>query len=240
MTSPGTDPADRPDEDLRERLHRADPLAGRDPRLDPSSLEVLMSELTRPAPDSAASPGAAAAGDGTDHGGDGTDHGASGPDAPRRRPAWAVPATAAAAAAAVAVAVSLSGVLAGDPAPTPPVAQRPGLTVSVPVTDPVSSMCIQLSPELLAPAQYAFDGVVTALDGGTATLTPSRWYAGERAGTVAVTVPPEVQTALVGAPSFELGKRYLVAGGDGQVGLCGMSDAYSPELEALYRAAFSG
>ena len=81
--------------------------------------------------------------------------------------------------------------------------------------------------------------LVTSVDGGTATLTPSHWFKGARAGTVEVDVPPEVQTALVGAPQFELGKRYLVAGGDGQVGLCGMSGEYSPELEALYRSAFA-
>ncbi|WP_392543446.1 hypothetical protein [Oryzobacter telluris] len=222
MTPEGSTPADRadgPDADLRDRLQRADPLAGRDPRLDPSSLEVLVSELTRSPLDPATQE--------------------LGITPPPRRPRWLVPAVAGAAAAAVA-AVALSGVLAGDPAPKAPVAQRPGLTLAVQGGDPATSMCMALSPELLAPAQYAFDGVVTSVVGDTATLTPSHWYAGERAGTVAVTVPPEVDTALVGAPRFELGKRYLVSGGDGQVGVCGASDAYSPELEAIYRSAFPG
>lgn len=221
MTTPSsTDPADRSEDDLRERLRRTDPLAGRDPRLDPTSLEVLMSEITRAHLDPATQ-----------------ELGITPP--PDRRRRWLLPLAGAAAAVAVA-AVALSGVLGDDSAPRPPVAQRPGLALTVPVTDPATSMCMVLSPELLAPAQYAFDGTVTALDGSTATLTPSRWYAGERPGTVTVAVPPDVDTALVGAPRFELGKRYLVSGSDGQVGVCGATDAYSPALEQVYRAAFPG
>ena len=217
MTPMGTDHTAEADRELRERLRRSDPLATRAARLDPTSLEAVMSELTRTPVDPASQ-----------------DLGITPPPSRRR---WLVPALAGAAAAA-AVAVAVSGVLGGTPTPAPEAA-KPALTLSLPNSDPATAMCMALSPELLAPAQVAFDGVVTSVDGGTATLTPSHWFKGARAGTVEVDVPPEVQTALVGAPQFELGKRYLVAGGDGQVGLCGMSGEYSPELEALYRSAFA-
>lgn len=219
MTTPGTDPSAEADDALRDRLRLADPLSGRDDRLDPASLEAVVSELTRTPIDPPSQE--------------------LGITPERRRRRWLWPAVGGLAAASVA-AVALSGVLGGDPAPAPaPSGQRPGLVLAVPAGDPTMSMCMQLSPELLAPAQFAVDGVVTSVDGDTATLTPSRWYRGERPGTVEVTVPPEVQTALVGAPRFEEGGRYLLAGGDGQLGLCGMSDAWSPELEALYLTAFT-
>lgn len=224
MTTPSsTDPVGRSEDDLRERLRRTDPLAGRDPRLDPTSLEVLMSEITRAHLDPATQ-----------------DLGITPPDRPKRRPRWLLPAVAGAAAAAVA-AVALSGVLAGGP-PTEAPGRVPDLAVTliVPDVDPVMSMCMQLSPELLAPQQVAVDGVVTAVDGTTATLEPSRWYRGDRALTLRVEVPPQVDTALVGAPRLEVGRRYLLAGSDGQLALCGASGDWSPELEAVYRQAFPG
>lgn len=225
MTTPSsTDPADRSEDDLRERLRRTDPLTGRDPRLDPTSLEVLMSEITRAHLDPATQELGITPEPGTT----------------RRRPRWLLPVVAGAAAAAVA-AVALSGVLAGGP-PTGAPGRVPELavTLTVPDVDPVMSMCMQLSPELLAPQQVAVDGVVTAVDGSTATLDPSRWYRGERALTLRVEVPPQVDTALVGAPRLEVGRRYLLAGSNGQLALCGASGEWSPELEAVYRSAFPG
>lgn len=220
MTTPTNDPVTEDDDLLLGRLRLADPLSGRDPRLDPASLEAVVSELTRTPLDPASQE--------------------LGITPEKRGRRWLVPALAGAAAASVAaLALSgvLGGVLGGDPAPTTPA--QPGLVLAVRASDPTMSMCMQLSPELLAPSQFAFDGVVTSREGSTAVLTPSRWYRGERPGTVEVTVPPEVDTALVGAPRFEQGKRYLVAGGDGFLAVCGASDAWSPELEAVYRAAFA-
>lgn len=226
-TAPEDRDGDRSDDDLRALLRRADPLADRDPRLDPASLEVLMSELTdttRPA----------------EH--DRHDVDGVGPVGRRRR-RWVVPAIGAAAAAAV-LAFTVPALLpagSDDPvvSPTRP-AVATGLVLTVPSTDPLTASCMALSPELLAPAQVAFDGTVASVDGTTAVLTPTRWYRGERAGAVEVTVPREVDVALVGAPRFEVGGRYLVAGGEGQVALCGATGAWSPELEAVYRAAFPG
>ena len=73
---------------------------------------------------------------------------------------------------------------------------------------------------------------------GLAVLTPTRWYAGEQAATVVVTVPPQVDTALIAAPQFAVGKRYLVSGSDGRLGVCGASGEWSPGFEAVYRSAF--
>ncbi len=219
MTPPTTHRAPEPDQDLRERLRRSDPLATRAGRVDPTSLQVLVSEVTRTRVQPAQRVRPAT-----------------------RRPRRLAPAVAGAAvvvAVAVGVAVALSGVLDSDP-PTPEAAGQE-LALTVPVSDiATTSTCVKLSPEVLAPAQVAFDGVVTEADVGLAVLTPTRWYAGEQAATVVVTVPPQVDTALVGAPQFAVGKRYLVSGSDGRLAVCGASGEWSSELESLYRSAFPG
>ncbi len=46
-------------------------------------------------------------------------------------------------------------------------------------------------------------------------------------------------TALIGAPQFETGDRYLVAGtADGDVMVCGFSGPYDDRLAKLYAEAF--
>ncbi len=48
------------------------------------------------------------------------------------------------------------------------------------------------------------------------------------------------QPALIEGVEFTVGGRYLVTATDGVVGGCGLSGAYSPELESLFVAAFPG
>jgi len=223
MTSTTTDPSTEPDHDLRERLRLADPLASRTGRLDPRSLELLVSELTR-APVETAAPVTTRKRKGN------RDTGRS-----RRRLVPAVAGVAAAVALVVAALV-LPGLLGSDP--RAPEGDPSELALALPVAGPSAAACLPLSPEVLAPATVALDGVVTEADVGIATLKPTRWYAGGGKATVVVTTPPQVDIALVGAPRFEVGKRYLLAGGNGQLTLCGASAAWSPELEAVYGAAF--
>ena len=223
MTSTTTDPAAEPDRDLRERLRLADPLSTRTGRLDPRSLELLVSELTR-TPVEAVAPA--------------TTRKRSGSRTAGRSRRRFVPAVAgvAAAAALVVAALVLPGMLGSDPPAPEDVPSE--LALTLPVADPSAAACLRLSPAVLAPATVALDGVVTEADVGIATLRPTRWYAGGGKATVVVTTPPQVDIARVGAPLFEVGKRYLLAGGNGQLTLCGASAAWSPELEAVYGAAF--
>lgn len=101
--------------------------------------------------------------------------------------------------------------------------------------------CLPPSPKPLAGADIAFDGTVIELQGGQATLTPSRWYAGEPTDQVTVQAPSADLQALLAAVDFEEGGRYLVAAGDdGRVMLCGFSAAYSPKLAGIYDQAFGG
>lgn len=101
--------------------------------------------------------------------------------------------------------------------------------------------CMSPSPRALRGADHAFDGVVTRLSDGTATLDTSHWYVGDPTRTVTVRAPSADMQALLAAVRFEKGERYLVAASDdGRVMLCGFSAAYSERLARLYLAAFEG
>lgn len=104
-----------------------------------------------------------------------------------------------------------------------------------------SGRCMVPNADVLAGAASAVDAEVTAVDGGTATLTPTTWYAGEETDQVEVAAGSADLEALIGAPRFEEGQRYLVAANDsGEVMVCGFSGPYDDELAALYAEAFGG
>lgn len=153
---------------------------------------------------------------------------------PPRSPAarrWTIVAAAAAVVAAVGVAVSVSG--GGDDAPST-------LALSSPAED-VMAMCMEVTPEGLRDAsEVAFEGTVVELDGRVATLSVDRWFAGEEVDEVVVTGADENETALLGGVVLEDGGRYLISAGDGEVRSCGLSGEATPELEAIYEAAFPG
>lgn len=150
----------------------------------------------------------------------------------RRWPALAAAAVVVAV-AAVGGAVALSGV--DDPAPAAP------LALTVAAEDPMA-MCIEVTADTLRDSgiEQAFKGTVTSIDGDVATLAVDEWFVGGDAETVTVTGPPEGDTALLGGVALEDGGEYLVSASGGAVRSCGQSGEASPELEALFTAAFGG
>ncbi|WP_205473830.1 hypothetical protein [Nocardioides sp. SYSU D00038] len=98
--------------------------------------------------------------------------------------------------------------------------------------------CAVPTPEFLAAQPFAFEGTVTAVEGGTITLEVEEVFAGAATDTVAVEAPPQaIQDQLIGV-DFQVGETYLVSAADGQVSACGFSGAASPELDRLYDQAF--
>jgi hypothetical protein len=94
--------------------------------------------------------------------------------------------------------------------------------------------------EALATQTTAFEGTVTSLQEGTATLEVDRWLAGGESEQVTVAAPDDDLRALLSAVEFEVGKTYLVSAHErGQVTLCGFTAEKSPELEAMYTEAFA-
>ena len=103
----------------------------------------------------------------------------------------------------------------------------------------VAAKCAMPSAETLATFDIAFAGTVTAIDGGTATLSVDHWYAGDGPSTVTVEAPSEDLQDLLMAVDFEEGKTYLVSATDTRVTLCGFTAEQTPELQAMYAEAFA-
>lgn len=150
------------------------------------------------------------------------------PAAPRRRFALM---TAAAASVAVVGVIAFTG--GSDP---DPVASTP-LVLGIGESDAMAS-CLAITPELLAPVPLAFEGTVTSVDGEAVTLTVDRWFKGGEATQVQLTAPDGLQ-ALIGGIDFEVGTRYLVSAFDGVVNYCGFTGEATPELTAIFEAAFT-
>lgn len=104
----------------------------------------------------------------------------------------------------------------------------------------LAGKCAMPSADRLATFDTAFEGTVTALADGTATLTVDQWYAGgDGADSVTVTTPGGDLTELLTAVEFQEGRTYLVSATDGRVSLCGFSAEKTDELDGLYKSAFA-
>lgn len=127
-----------------------------------------------------------------------------------------------------------------------PSSEDDSATGSTPVTTELTvdgaasdGRCMVPTAEALASQTTAFEGTVTSLQAGTATLAVDRWYTGGGSESVTVAAPDEDLRALLAAVEFEMGKTYLVSAHErGQVTLCGFTAEKTPELEAMYAEAF--
>lgn len=213
-------PVAEDDADLRSRLRGADP-AARLPDLDAGGVAERL---------------ALAAVDGTEARAGGT-HG-------RSRLTWLV-----AAAAAVVVAGTSAAVLTGGDDEPPAVAPASPDAGAEPSAGPVvpeltlptgaAGRCMVPDARGLASAAFAAEGEVTQVEDGEVRLDVLTTFAGEDAEEVRVAQSSADLTALIGAPRFEEGERYLVAGTDeGEVMVCGFSGPWTPRLARLYDRAF--
>jgi hypothetical protein len=147
---------------------------------------------------------------------------------------------------AVALAVVLSGCGSEDePAATadPTASDSPSASGSA---EPVvliadgsnAGKCAMPSADVLSRFDTAFEGTVTSVDGGAATLEVEQGYACGAAATVTVQARSTARAALLLAVDFQEGQTYLVSADGDRVTLCGFTAETTPELEALYTEAF--
>lgn len=112
-------------------------------------------------------------------------------------------------------------------------------TLQLSTTDPLTTMCLEITPEVVAAADLAFRAEVTGIDGGIVSLRVTERFTGEVGDVVQVEQGDD--EPIDGAPLvFVDGATYLVATEGTTIGSCGESGVVSPELEAIYDAAFPG
>ncbi len=123
-----------------------------------------------------------------------------------------------------------------------PVTSGGGSVTSLEATPPGEGVrCAVPSVEFLRAQDTAFEGTVTEVGDGTATLDVDRWYVGDdETDQVRVSTPSREIVDLLLAVDFQQGDTYLVSATDGQVSLCGLSAAKDDLLSDLYDEAYAG
>lgn len=221
------------DDELRQRLRAQDPAASLPPA-DPSRVarqleDVMDADLTT---------------EDREHHPDHPDHEDRSTGTRDRSPLTWLVGAAAVLIAGVGVAVLLNDEpdSASPPSASPsaPAADPEPIVTRLEAPTPSAAKCMVPDVAVVAQAEVAFAGTVDQVSGEVITLAPDRFYAGAATDVVEVRSSPELLQALVGAVDFQQGERYLVSASDGAVRVCGLSGPFTPDLEALYVAAFPG
>lgn len=98
--------------------------------------------------------------------------------------------------------------------------------------------CMPPNVENLQAQDTAFEGTVTALDDGQATLEVTTVYAGSPGDTATVAVPSQDLTDLILAVDLRQGETYLISSLEGEISVCGLSGPKDAPLEGLYQEAY--
>ena len=98
----------------------------------------------------------------------------------------------------------------------------------------------QYGPETLGNRSIAFDGTVTAITADDVTFAVNHSYRGIGGPTVTLAAPGMTGDGVTsaGGPSFEIGRRYLVAGEGRFAWACGFSQPYDTDVAAEWARAF--
>jgi hypothetical protein len=201
----------QPDDPVRARLTAHDPLK-RQPHLHPAEPPAHLLEQIMNTPTII------------------TDESTSAPPtAPSRHRArrWIFGGAGLGTAAAVAGILAVTG---GNPA-TPTAVQ-----LGIGAEDLMAS-CMPVSADVLDDMPIAFAATAVSVEGEIVTLDVTQWFVGGDSDQVILTATAGME-ALIGGIEFEPGGTYLVSATDGVVNFCGYTGAATPELQAVYDAAF--
>ncbi|WP_250034852.1 hypothetical protein [Paractinoplanes maris] len=197
------------DDDLRTRLHRADPAADVPPTAPDRVSRLLEKTMTTTTA------------------------------APRRttalRPTRLI--TLAAAAVVLIAALGTWFVLRPDNTPGAPVAAPTVTEITAPGI--AAKCAEPTADRLTEAADLAFAGTVTTIDGRIVTLEVTNVFRGAPTDVVRVAQTGDISETMMGSGKFEVGRDYLVASSEGSMLTCGYSgEASSPGLAGLYDTAF--
>lgn len=106
-----------------------------------------------------------------------------------------------------------------------------------------SASCVEpYSKTAITRRTFAFDGIVSAINGEQVTFTVGKAYRGAAGGTITLDAPGMTGTAITsaGGPNLAVGERYLVAGDDHFVWPCGYTQPYDAAVAAEWAALLGG
>ncbi len=104
----------------------------------------------------------------------------------------------------------------------------------------IAAKCREPSAAMLEDsADFAFAGTVTSVYRDLVTLKVTQVYRGGPAVAVEVAQTGDISETMLGSGKFEIGQDYLVSSSEGSMLICGYSgEADSPGLRELFDAAF--
>lgn len=114
----------------------------------------------------------------------------------------------------------------------------PIVELSVPAAP--AGRCMVPSVESLQVQDFAFEGVVSEIVDGVATVDVLQTYEGDDAETVRIAVPDPDLRDLVLAVDLEVQGSYLISSLEGEVSVCGLSGPKDGPLTELYEQAYRG
>ena len=144
-------------------------------------------------------------------------------------------------AALAAAAAVTAGVLVWGGDDAAPAGDEPTtLTLAMPPSGQFAS-CVPFEVQFLADMSPAFAGTAVEVGEEHVVLDVDRWYAGGDADRVRLEAPGGAAAEALGyGVDFEEGQRYLVTAANGTVNGCGYSGPATPELEQAFDDAFAG
>ncbi|MEO7803306.1 MAG: hypothetical protein ABIS18_02410 [Actinomycetota bacterium] len=107
---------------------------------------------------------------------------------------------------------------------------------------PNSASCVQgFSPENLKTQEFAFDGVVAAVEADEIEFKVNTWFKGPSTDSMTVKAPIPLEAGSVTStdfPSINKGDRYLVSGEGGFAHPCGFTKVYTADEASIWQSAF--
>lgn len=117
----------------------------------------------------------------------------------------------------------------GEPPPAVELVAGPG---------PAGARCIPVTAEAVARMPLALRGTAVTVADDEVVLDVEEWYVGGDAGQVRLEPGGPVGPTLFGDVAYAEGEAYLLTASEGKVSVCGFSGPATPELQAIYDAAF--
>lgn len=135
--------------------------------------------------------------------------------------------------------VGVAGCASEDDAGPGDAGASPAVVDLVAGPGPAGVRCIPVTSESVARMPLALRGTAVTVADDEVVLDVEEWYVGGDAGQVRLEPGGPVGPTLFGDVAYAEGESYLITASEGRVSVCGFSGPATPELQAIYDAAFA-